>query len=90
MYSCCQEHCPPGDFSAPRRRADCNFAKAEQLVSLSQVASLYTSGLAFFHERFVPHLKSVLGELSGGVRDLADFVAYAADSDVDLDRKSVV
>jgi hypothetical protein len=48
------------------------------------VASLYTSGFAFFHERFVPHLKSVLGELSGGVWDLADFVAYATDSDVDF------
>jgi hypothetical protein len=56
----------------------------EQLVSLSQVASLYTRGLAFFHECFVPHLKSVLGELSGGVCDLADFVAYAAGSDVDF------
>lgn len=54
------------------------------MVSLSQVALLYTSGLAFFHERFVPHLKSVLGELGGGVWDLADFVAYAADSDVDF------
>jgi hypothetical protein len=54
------------------------------LVSLSQVASLYTSGLAFFHERLVPHLKRVRGELSGGVWDLADFVAYAADSDVDF------
>jgi hypothetical protein len=50
------------------------------LVSLSQVESLYTRGLAFFHERFVPHLKSVFGELSGGVWDLADFVAYAAGS----------
>jgi hypothetical protein len=54
------------------------------LVSLNQVASLYTSGLAFFHERLVPHLKRVRGELSGGVWDLADFVAYAADSDVDF------
>ena len=54
------------------------------MVSLSQVASLHTSGLAFFHERFVPQLKSVLGELSGGVWDLAEFVAYAAGSDVDF------
>ena len=54
------------------------------MASLSQVASLYTSGLAFFHERFVPHLKCVLGELGGGVWDLADFVAYAAGSDVDF------
>ena len=54
------------------------------MVSLSQVASLYTRGLAFFHERVVPHLKSVLGELSGGVWDLADFVAYAAGSEVDF------
>ena len=54
------------------------------MVSLSQVASLYTSGLAFFHERFVPHLKCVLGELGSGVWDLADFVAYAAGSDVDF------
>ena len=51
------------------------------MVSLSQVALLYTSGLAFFHERFVSHLKRVLGELGGGVWDL---VAYAAGSDVDF------
>jgi hypothetical protein len=44
----------------------------------------YTSGLEFFHERFVPHLKRVLEALSGGAWDLADFVAYAAGSDVDL------
>jgi hypothetical protein len=54
------------------------------LASLSQVALLYRRGLAFFHERFVPHLKSVLGELGGGVWDLTDFVAYAAGSDVDF------
>jgi hypothetical protein len=44
----------------------------------------YTHGLKFFHERFVPHLKRTLHELSGGAWSLDDYVAYAAGSDVDL------
>lgn len=44
----------------------------------------YRSGLEFFHDRFTPHLKNVLRDLSGGVWDLDNHVAYAAGSDVDL------
>lgn len=48
------------------------------------LAEHYTSGLTFFHERFVPHLKEVMTVASGGAWDLADFDAYAAGSDVDF------
>ncbi len=48
------------------------------------LADHYTHGLAFFHDRFVPHLKRTLQGLSGGVWQLDDFVAYAAGTDVDF------
>jgi hypothetical protein len=58
-------------------------AAAAQLTA-RDLADHYTSGLAFFHERFVPHLKGVLERLCGGAWELDDFVAYAAGSDVDF------
>ena len=53
-------------------------------LTAADLANHYTDGLAFFHDRFVPHLKGTLHKLSGGVWDLSDFVAYAAGSDVDF------
>ena len=53
-------------------------------MTAADLANHYTDGLAFFHDRFVPHLKGVLHKLSGGAWDLGDFVAYAAGSDVDF------
>jgi len=44
----------------------------------------YTNGLRFFHEEFVPTLKTRLVELSGGAWNLEEFTAYAAGSDVDF------
>jgi hypothetical protein len=44
----------------------------------------YTTGLDWFHTDFVPYLKQVLAELSGGIWNLADFDAFAAGSDVDF------
>jgi hypothetical protein len=44
----------------------------------------YTAGLGRFRGEFVPHLKRVLGRLSGGAWDLTDFDAFAAGSDVDF------
>ena len=44
----------------------------------------YTTGLAFFHERFVPAVKARLNALCGGALDLEDFVGIAAGSDCDL------
>ena len=58
-------------------------AAVEQLTA-HDLTTHYTDGLEFFHGRFVPHLKQVLAELSGGVWSLDDFDAYAAGSDVDL------
>jgi hypothetical protein len=60
------------------------YRAAAAELTARDLADHYTSGLAFFHDRFVPHLKSVLGELSGGAWNLTDFVAYAAGSDVDF------
>src|SRR5262245_26738585 len=60
------------------------YRAAAMELTVRDLADHYTNGLAFFHERFVPHLKSVLERLSGGAWGLADFVAYAAGSDVDF------
>lgn len=60
------------------------YRTAASELSARDLAEHYTGGLAFFHERFVPALKDGLSELSGGVWDLADYVAYAAGSDVDF------
>lgn len=49
-----------------------------------QLTTHYTTGLAWFHEQFVPQLKQRLEELSGGVWSFADHVAFAAGSDVDF------
>ncbi len=53
-------------------------------LTARDLADHYTNGLAFFHDRFVPHLKGVLAALSDQTWDLSDFVAYAAGSDVDF------
>jgi hypothetical protein len=60
------------------------YRAAAAELTASDLTEHYTSGLSFFHERFLPHLKSVLERQSGGVWNLADFVAYAAGSDVDF------
>jgi hypothetical protein len=60
------------------------YRAAAAELTARDLADHYTDGLAFFHERFVPHLKGVLERLSGGAWDLVDFVAYAAGSDVDF------
>ena len=60
------------------------YRAAAAELTARDLAEHYTGGLAFFHERFVPHLKGVLERLSGGAWDLSDFVAYAAGSDVDF------
>ena len=56
---------------------------AAELTPLD-LANHYTDGLDFFHRRFVPHLKGVLTDLSGGCWDLSHFVGFAAGSDVDF------
>jgi hypothetical protein len=44
----------------------------------------YTEGLDFFRGEFAPRLATRLAELTGGVWDLSNHVAYAAGSDVDF------
>ena len=53
-------------------------------LTTSELTHHYTDGLRFFHEEFVPHLKTRLRELSGGAWDFTQFAAYAAGSDVDF------
>lgn len=60
------------------------YRAAAAELTARDLAEHYTSGLAFFHERFVPYLKQLLEDLGGGTWDLADFVPYAAGSDVDF------
>jgi hypothetical protein len=60
------------------------YRQAVEAIDERALSAHYSDGLAFFHERFVPHLKRTLAELSGGAWDLDDHVAFAAGSDVDL------
>lgn len=73
---------PVGDASVARA-----YAEAAAELTASDLSEHYTAGLSYFHDEFVPQLKSRLSWLSGGawtLSDLHDFVAYAAGSDVDL------
>jgi hypothetical protein len=63
--------------------ADAYRAAVESLTA-NDLSTHYTRGLDFFRSEFVPQLKRLLRELSGGVWDLSDFDAFAAGSDVDL------
>jgi hypothetical protein len=63
------------------------YAEAAAQLSSRDLSDHYTAGLAWFHDEFVPELKSRLSWITGGewsAADLADFVAFAAGSDVDL------
>jgi hypothetical protein len=60
------------------------YQQAVAELTPRDLADHYTSGLIFFHETFVPHLKRQLELLSGGAWNLADHVAYAAGTDVDF------
>lgn len=63
------------------------YAQAAAEITPRDLSEHYTAGLSYFHDEFVPELKSRLSRLSGGAwspGDLGDFVAFAAGSDVDL------
>jgi hypothetical protein len=60
------------------------YRQAVAGLTARDLAEHYTRGVAFFHDEFVPHLKRLLGQLSGGQWDLSDFAAYAAGTDVDF------
>ncbi len=60
------------------------YQRAVADLTAHDLSMHYTAGLTWFHETFVPHLKTVLSELSGGAWALDDYVAYAAGSDVDF------
>jgi hypothetical protein len=60
------------------------YRAAVAALTAHDLSTHYTAGLRWFHGEFVPHLKRVLGDLSGGAWDLADFEAFAAGSDVDF------
>jgi hypothetical protein len=63
--------------------ADAYRAAVAELTA-SDLSTHYTAGLDWFRGEFVPRLKFILGELTGGVWDLTDFDAFAAGSDVDF------
>ncbi len=63
------------------------YAAAASEITAQELTEHYTTGLAWFHDEFVPQLKLRLNALSGGewsAADLDDFVAFAGGSDVDL------
>jgi hypothetical protein len=53
-------------------------------LTADDLSAHYTTGLGWFRGTFIPYLKQVLTELSGGAWDLGDFEAFAAGSDVDF------
>jgi hypothetical protein len=63
------------------------YAEAAATLTARDLSDHYTTGLEWFHQEFVPELKSRLSSLTGGewsLSDLGDFVAFASASDVDL------
>jgi hypothetical protein len=60
------------------------YRRASQSITASDLTEHYTSGLASFHAEFVPWLRGLLSDLSGGHWQLDDYVAFASGSDVDL------
>ena len=60
------------------------YRQATAELTAADLANHYTDGLEFFQNRFLPHLRQVLADLSGGVWELSDFTGYAAGSDVDF------
>jgi hypothetical protein len=60
------------------------YRQAVAGLTAHDLTTHYTSGLDWFHHEFIPSLKGTLAGLVGGVWDLADFVAFAAGSDVDF------
>lgn len=53
-------------------------------VTVDDLSNHYTQGLDFFYKEFVPYVKSLLFNLSGGVWNLDDYEAFASGSDVDF------
>ena len=60
------------------------YRTAAAALEVRDLTEHYTRGLGWFRGEFVPRLKGVLRELSGGAWDLSDFDAFAAGSDVDF------
>jgi hypothetical protein len=60
------------------------YRDAVASLTARDLSTHYTAGLGWFRGEFVPRLKEVLLDLSGGAWDLEDFEAYAAGSDVDF------
>ena len=60
------------------------YQAAVAKLTARDLTTHYTAGLDFFHHTFVPQLKQRLQDLTGGVWNLDDHVAFAGGSDVDL------
>lgn len=60
------------------------YRAAVAALTERDLSTHYTAGLGWFRGEFVPQLKQVLRDLTGGEWDLTDFDAFAAGSDVDL------
>lgn len=60
------------------------YRAAAEGLSPELLSNHYSNGLRFFHDTFVPILKTRLAALTDGVWDLSDHVAYAAGTDVDF------
>lgn len=60
------------------------YQAAAEKLSIRQLTTHYTAGLDWFHDEFAPTLKRRIENLTGGVWSLADYIPFAAGSDVDF------
>ena len=54
------------------------YRQAAAELTAPDLANHYTDGLKFFQNRFLPHLRQVLRNLSGGIWGLSEFAGFAA------------
>ena len=60
------------------------YRVAGNSVTVDDLSNHYTQGLDFFYTEFVPYVKSLLFNLSGGVWNFDEYEAFASGSDADL------
>lgn len=60
------------------------YRSAASTLTTDELTNHYTTGMDEFRNEFVPWLRELLANLSGGHWQLEDYVAFAAGSDVDM------
>jgi hypothetical protein len=60
------------------------YRTAVEGLDVAGLTDHYTTGMSWFRDELVPHIKRRMSALTGGAWQLDDYVAYAAGSDVDF------